>query len=107
MARFFHAIAQAMFDIARPHLVFLEVAGDRAAAYMNFLYNDAVLVYNSGLDTTGYAYLSPGQVLIPRLIGKAIRDSRRVFDFLREDKEYKYKLCGKDVLLYTLSAHKG
>ncbi len=107
MARFFHAIAQAMFDVGRLQLAFLEVAGARAAAYMNFLYNDAVLVYNSGLDPTRYAYLSPGQVLIARLIEKAILDGRRVFDFLQGNEEYKYKLGGKDVSLYTLSAQRG
>jgi len=107
MARFFHAIAKAMFEVGRLQLAFLEVAGVRATAYMNFLYKDAVLVYNSGLDPQKYAYLSPGQVLIARLIEKAILDGRRVFDFLQGDEEYKYKLGGKDVSLYTLSAQKG
>jgi len=106
MARFFHAIARAMFDIGRLQLAFLEVAGARVATYMNFLYQDAVLVYNSGLDPTRHAYLSPGQVLIARLIEKAIQDGRRVFDFLQGNEEYKYKLGGKDVSLYTLSARR-
>jgi len=106
MARFFHAIARAMFDVGRLQLAFLEVAGARVATYMNFLYQDAVLVYNSGLDPTRHAYLSPGQVLIARLIEKAIQDGRRVFDFLQGNEEYKYKLGGKDVSLYTLSARR-
>ncbi len=106
MARFFHAIARAMFEAGWLQLAFLEVERVRAAAYMNFVYEDAVLVYNSGLDPEKYAYLSPGQVLIARLIEKAIQDGRRTFDFLQGNEEYKYKLGGKDVKLYTLSARK-
>lgn len=106
MARFFHAIARAMFEAGWLQLAFLEVEGVRAAAYMNFVYEDAVLVYNSGLDPEKHAYLSPGQVLIARLIEKAIQDGRRTFDFLQGDEEYKYKLGGKDVKLYTLSARR-
>jgi CelD/BcsL family acetyltransferase involved in cellulose biosynthesis len=106
MARFFHAAARAMFEVGRLQLAFLEVEGVRAAAYMNFVYGDAVLVYNSGLDPEKYAYLSPGQVLIARLIEKAIQDGRRLFDFLQGDEEYKYKLGGRDVKLYTLSARR-
>jgi len=45
--------------------------------------------------------------LIARLIEKAILDGRRVFDFLQGNEEYKYKLGGKDVSLYTLSAKRG
>lgn len=106
MTRFFHAVARAMFEADRLQLAFLEVEGVRAAAYMNFVYEDAVLVYNSGLDPEKYAYLSPGQVLIARLIEKAILDGRRTFDFLQGNEEYKYKLGGKDVKLYTLSARR-
>lgn len=106
MARFFHAIARAMFDVGRLQLAFLEVEGVRAAAYMNFVYEDSVLVYNSGLDPHKFAYLSPGQVLIARLIEKAIADKRRVFDFLQGNEEYKYKLGGRDVKLYTLAARR-
>ncbi|MCS6774608.1 MAG: GNAT family N-acetyltransferase [Thermoflexales bacterium] len=106
MRRFFHAAARVMFECRQLQLAFLEVEGVRAAAYMNFLYRDAVLVYNSGLEPERYAYLSPGQVLIARLIEKAIAERRRVFDFLQGDEEYKYKLGGKDVRLYTLSARR-
>jgi len=31
-------------------LAFLEIEGRKAAAYLNFVYNNRVLVYNSGLD---------------------------------------------------------
>ena len=104
MERFFHAAARTMADAGWLQLAFLEVEGVRAAAYMNFVYQDAVLVYNSGLDPQKFSYLSPGQVLIARLIEKAIADKRRTFDFLQGNEDYKYKLGGKDVKLFTLSA---
>lgn len=102
MSRFFHMAARAMFDAGWLELSFLEVNGDRAAAYLNFVYDNVVLVYNSGLDPQKYAYLSPGQVLLGRLIEKAIQDRRRAFDFLQGNEDYKYKFGGSDLKLYTL-----
>jgi CelD/BcsL family acetyltransferase involved in cellulose biosynthesis len=102
MERFFHASSQAMFDAGFLQLAFLEVSGERAAAYLNFVWDNQVLVYNSGLDPMKFAYLSPGQVLIARLIEKAIADKRASFDFLQGNEDYKYKLGGKDVKLFTL-----
>jgi CelD/BcsL family acetyltransferase involved in cellulose biosynthesis len=106
MTRFFHAAARAMFDAGWLQLAFLDVGGVRAAAYMNFVYDGAVLVYNSGLDPARFAYLSPGLVLIGRLIEKAILDGRHSFDFLQGSEEYKHRLGGKDVRLFTLSARR-
>jgi CelD/BcsL family acetyltransferase involved in cellulose biosynthesis len=106
MERFFHAIARTMFDAGWLQLAFLEVDGVRAAAYLNFVWDDAVLVYNSGLDPQKFAYLSPGQVLIARLIEKAIDEKRCTFDFLQGNEDYKYKLGGKDVKLFTLNARR-
>ncbi len=106
MERFFHAAAHAMLDAGWLQLSFLEVEGQRAATYLNFVYDNAVLVYNSGLDPQKFAYLSPGQVLVARLIEKAIHDKCRAFDFLQGNEEYKYKLGGQDVKLFTLSARR-
>ena len=102
MERFFRLMARAMFDAGWLELSFLEIEGVRAASYLNFVYGDAVLVYNSGLDPMKFAHLSPGQVLLGRLIEKAIRDGRRTFDFLQGDEVYKHNLGGRDVKLYTL-----
>ncbi len=106
MERFFYAAAHAMLDAGWLQLSFLEVEGQRAATYLNFVYDHAVLVYNSGLDPQRFAYLSPGQVLVARLIEKAIQDKCRTFDFLQGNEEYKYKLGGQDVKLFTLSARR-
>jgi CelD/BcsL family acetyltransferase involved in cellulose biosynthesis len=105
MERYFHAICRAMFDAGRLQLAFLEVEGQRAAAYLNFVYDNKVLVYNSGLDPARFSYLSPGVVLMARLIERAIAEKRSVLDFLQGNEEYKYRLGGKDtrVFIATLS----
>ena len=59
MERFFHAAAKAMFDAGWLQLSFLEVEGVRAATYMNFIYDDKVLIYNSGLDPQKFSYSQP------------------------------------------------
>ena len=102
MEKFFHASSREMFDAGFLQLAFLEVSGERAAAYLNFVWDNQVLVYNSGLDPMKFAYLSPGQVLIARLIEKAIAEKRLTFDFLQGNEDYKYKLGGKDVRLFTI-----
>lgn len=110
MEAFFHKMARAMHDAGWLQLSFLEVGDEepltRAAAYVNFVYNNAVLVYNSGLDPQKFAHLSPGQVLIARLIELAISEKRAVFDFLQGNESYKYNLGGKDATLRTLSVRK-
>ena len=102
MEKFFHASSRAMFEAGFLQLAFLEVSSERAATYLNFVWDNQVLVYNSGLDPLKFAYLSPGQVLIARLIEKAIAEKRSTFDFLQGNEDYKYKLGGKDVKLFTL-----
>ncbi len=102
METFFRAMAKDMLAAGYLQLAFLEVDGDRAATYLNFTWQNQVLVYNSGLDPQKFSYLSPGQVLIARLIEKAIADQRATFDFLQGNEEYKHKLGGKDVKLFTL-----
>lgn len=110
MEAFFHRMARAMRDAGWLQLAFLEVGDEaprtRAAAYVNFVYNNTVLVYNSGLDPMKFAHLSPGQVLIARLIERAIADKRSAFDFLQGNESYKYKLGGRDVKLKTLVARR-
>lgn len=100
MEHYFHAICRAMFDAGRLQLAFLEVEGQRAAAYLNFVYDNKVLVYNSGLDPARFSYLSPGVVLMARLIERAIAEKRAVLDFLQGNEEYKYRLGGKDTRVF-------
>jgi CelD/BcsL family acetyltransferase involved in cellulose biosynthesis len=108
MEAFFARLTRAMADAGWLQLSFLEVGDEapltRAAAYLNFVYNNNVLVYNSGLDPDKFAHISPGQVLIAKLIEHAIGEKRSTFDFLQGNESYKYKLGAKDVPLQSLVA---
>jgi CelD/BcsL family acetyltransferase involved in cellulose biosynthesis len=110
MEAFFHRMARVMQQAGWLQLAFLEVGDEepltRAAAYLNFVYGNDVFVYNSGLDPLKYSHISPGQVLIAKLIEHAIGEKRRLFDFLQGNESYKYGLGGKDVVLRTLTAKK-
>ena len=102
MRRFFHAVGHAAQRAGWLQLSFLEVNGAQAAAYMNFDYRNHIMVYNSGLDPQGFHWLSPGIVLVGDLIQRAIENKRDVFDFLRGDEDYKYRLGGQDTHIYRL-----
>ena len=70
-------------------LAFLTVGGTRIAASVTFETADTVLYYNAGVDPDARD-LSPGVVLVERLIRAAIESGKRRFDFLRGDEPYKY-----------------
>lgn len=100
--RFFELMVPRMAARGWLQLAFLTVRGERAAAYLNFAYDHRVLVYNSGLAPDSYGHLSPGIVLLARLIEHAIRQGFRTFDFLRGDEAYKYDMGGRDTRVYQL-----
>jgi CelD/BcsL family acetyltransferase involved in cellulose biosynthesis len=76
-------------------LAFLEVGGEKAAAYLNFDYANQLWVYNSGLNFE-MGYYSPGWVLLGYLIQWAIDNGRTALDFMRGDENYKYRFGGID-----------
>jgi CelD/BcsL family acetyltransferase involved in cellulose biosynthesis len=102
---FFKAIVPAAYDAGWLQLNILEVAGDPVAAYLNFDYNNKVLIYNSGLEPHKAAALSPGIVLLAYNIQHAIDQQRDVVDFLRGDERYKYLMGGQDTEIFNLQAH--
>ncbi len=102
MRRFFHAAGHAAQRAGWLQLAFMEVAGVQAAAYMNFDYKGRVMVYNSGADMARFGHLSPGVALAAWTIRYAIEQGRTVFDFLRGDEEYKYRLGASDTRIYRL-----
>jgi len=99
---FFQQIVPCLMQRGWLQLAFLTVGGEAAAAYLNFVYGDRVMVYNSGLEPGRYGHLSPGIVLMGRLIEHAIMQGYKLFDFLRGDEAYKYHLGGKDTHVYQL-----
>ena len=102
MRHFFHTVGHAAQRAGWLQLAFLEVNGVKAAAYMNFDYNNRIMVYNSGLDPRNFQWLSPGIVLVGNLIQRAIEQKRAVFDFLRGDEDYKFRLGGQTTHIYHL-----
>jgi CelD/BcsL family acetyltransferase involved in cellulose biosynthesis len=103
--QFFKSIVPAAHEAGWLQLNFLEVNGEPAAAYINFDYDNRILVYNSGLDPKKAAALSPGIVLLAYNIEHAIEQKREVFDFLRGNEEYKYRAGGQNTEIYKLTAH--
>jgi CelD/BcsL family acetyltransferase involved in cellulose biosynthesis len=106
MRSFFRELAHVMYDAGWLQLVFLEVEGQRAAAYFNFIYDNRVLVYNSGLDWQAFPHLSTGIVLAGYAIRHAIEHGRAAFDFMQGDERYKYHLGGQDVEVRRLTIRK-
>ncbi len=93
---FFKLVMPRMADCGWLQLAFLTANGTPIASYLNFDYDNRVLVYNSGLQPEGYAHLSGGIVLLLHLIKHAIQEGRREFDFLRGNEDYKYRMGGQD-----------
>lgn len=97
MRDFFFQLARVAYDAGWLQLVFLELEGHKAAAYFNFVYNNRVFVYNSGVDWRAFPKLGLGLVLLAFCIRHAIERGREAFDFMRGDERYKYDFGGQDV----------
>ena len=100
MQGFFHALATTCAEHGWLQLSFLKVGGEPIATYFCFEYNNEVLVYNSGYDPQAYSQLSPGWVLLARLIQEAIAQGCARFDFLQGDEDYKHRFGGIDEPVY-------
>lgn len=76
-------------------LRFMLVGKQKAAGYLNFIYNNRVWVYNSA-RAEKFDSLSPGIALMGLLIEEAVEAGYDEFDLMRGDEEYKYQLGGQD-----------
>ena len=76
-------------------LSFLTVGGKRIAAAVHFETDDSILYYNAGIDPDAFS-LSPGVLLVERLVRLALETGRRRFDFLRGNEPYKYEWGARD-----------
>jgi CelD/BcsL family acetyltransferase involved in cellulose biosynthesis len=103
MRKFFHGLARVSYERGWLELAFLTLGGQKAAAYIDFVYNNRVLVYNSGLDWQRFPRAGAGIVLTAYIIRHAIEQGREVFDFLRGNERYKYQFGGQDVEVRRLT----
>jgi CelD/BcsL family acetyltransferase involved in cellulose biosynthesis len=95
MKAHFRALATMGAEAGWLHLAFLDVSGEPAFGYLNFVNQDRLWVYNSGFDPR-HSSLSPGWVLMGHLIQWAINHKMEAVDFMRGDEDYKYRLGGSD-----------
>lgn len=79
----------------RLELAFLEIQGEKAAGFVCFDESNRVWIYNSGIAEQ-WEELSPGWVLLARIIAQAIEEGRSAVDFMRGDEEYKYRFGAQD-----------
>lgn len=98
---FFEKLIPRMQQAGWLHLAFLCVDNNPCASYFNFAYDNRIWVYNSGFSYQ-YEALSTGIVLLVYLIEDAIQRGYTVFDFLRGNEVYKYRMGGVDAPLYQL-----
>jgi len=76
-------------------LAFLTVGDIKAAGYLNFDFNQKIWIYNSGINPL-FENLSPGWVLLSKIIHWGIKSGRFEIDFMRGDEPYKYHFGGTD-----------
>lgn len=104
---FFRSVMPRIAEAGWLQLAFLTVGGQAAATYLNFDYGNRVMVYNSGHDPAAHGYLSPGIILMARVIEHAIEAGRDELDFLRGDEPYKYDLGAKDTRVFQVAINLG
>ena len=101
---FFKAIVPITFQKGWLQLSFLTINDEPAAAYLNFVYGESVLVYNSGLLPDKYGHLSAGIILLANNIRNAIENGYKIFDFLRGNEIYKFRMGGQETRVFMLTA---
>jgi len=77
------------------NLASLMLDGKQAAAYMNFIDDNKLWVYNTGWDPE-FSKASPGWVLLVKMIQWAIENGLDEVDLMRGGEEYKYRFGGVD-----------
>ncbi len=76
--------------------------GVPVAAAFGFEDEDGYYLYNSAYDPEA-SHASPGVVLVSMLIERAIEAEKRVFDFLKGDETYKFRLGAAPRPLYEVT----
>lgn len=99
---FFREVARTLQPLGMLALDLLELEGRPIAATISFRYDDVFYLYNSAYDLSLRA-ISPGLILVARLIERSISEKARRFDFLRGRERYKYDLGAEALPLHWIS----
>lgn len=86
-------------------LAFLEIGGERASAYLSFMYRNRLWVYNSGINLQLIEY-SPGWVLLGYLLKWCTENGYSEFDFMRGNEEYKYRFGAVNRFVHRVTFEK-
>ena len=86
-------------------LRFLDIENKRVATSLSFVTKGTKYLYNSGYDPE-YRDLSVGVLNHIFAIKNSISEKNKVFDFMRGDEVYKYRLGGINETISKLIAHK-
>ena len=103
MAEFFlglHTHAGAVVD------VLVDGEGNPASTIISFEDDEGFYLYNSAFEPD-LRHLSPGNVVLSHLIERSIGQGKKVFDFLKGDETYKFRLGAKPRSLYEVTASVG
>jgi CelD/BcsL family acetyltransferase involved in cellulose biosynthesis len=98
---FFREIAHTLQPLGLLSLDFLELDGRPIAATISFRYDGVFYLYNSAYDL-GLRPITPGLILVARLIERSINEGDRRFDFLRGLERYKYDLGAEALPLHEV-----
>lgn len=108
MVDFMQAAAEAACKNNILQLAFLTMDGEKAGAFLSFINDKKLLVYNSAWNPK-FSQFSPGWVLLSYLIQWAIEHHFSEVDMMRGDENYKYRFGGIDrhVISAALSKPRG
>ena len=102
IATFFERVARSFMKLGWLRLDFLEIGGRPVASTFGFELDGTFYLYNSAYEPE-FARLSPGMVLVSRLVEHAIEKGLDRFDFLRGPERYKYQLGAQAVPLNNVT----
>jgi CelD/BcsL family acetyltransferase involved in cellulose biosynthesis len=86
--------------------VLIDGSGRPASAIFSFEDENGFYLYNSAFDPE-MIHLSPGNVMLSHLIERSIGQGKRVFDFLKGDEKYKFRLGAMERPLFCVTAEIG
>ena len=106
MVAYFRSLLDAMAGIGLARIGVLDLDTVPVAMVLYFDYRDCIYLYNSGYDPR-YESLSAGLLCKVMGIQAGIESGKKVFNFLKGNEIYKYRLGGKEVPLYRCEINIG